>query len=140
MRVLLTILSLGLGIGYIASCKGMHEGYLDLATGEEVAITKDMNTGLIINKETRQPLYIYVDPIEEDTIYAKTGEVINGHVINKGNKFIYDKDETLKLSADTLSKYKDDDYKAKFKKDGSIKIKNGDRKVIIDKDGTIHEK
>ena len=117
---------------YVMSCKGMHEGYLDLSTGKEVTIDKDQKTGFIVNKNTREPLYIYVDPISEDTIYGKTGEVINGHVIHKGNKFIYDKDEKLKLGEENTVKYKDGDYKAKLKKDGSIKLKKDDRKVIID--------
>lgn len=132
MKVFVSILAVSLVFWYIAGCKGLHEGYLDLSTGEEIKVTKDAQTGLIVNKETRKPLYIYVDVIEEDTIYAKTGEVINGHVVNKGNKFIYDKDEKLKLGLDSQVKYKDGDFKAKVKKDGTIKIKDGGRKVIID--------
>jgi hypothetical protein len=137
----LAILTVLLAGSYIMSCKGMHEGYLDLSTGQEVSIQKDAVTGHILNKETGKPLYIYVDPVAEDTIYAKTGEVINGRVVNKDNKFYYDKDEKLKLGEEGAIKYKDDDYKAKVKKDGSIKIKKGDRKVIIHGDtGEIEEK
>ena len=132
MKVLVIILVVFTGIWYVAGCKGIHEGYLDLSTGEEIKVSKDAQTGLIVNKETRKPLYIYVDVIEDDTIYAKTGEVINGHVVNKGNKFVYDKDETLKIGVDSQVKYKDGDFKAKVKKDGTIKIKDGDRKIIID--------
>lgn len=132
MKLIMMILTISAILWYMAGCKGIHEGYLDLSTGEHIAVSKDAQTGLIVNKETRKPLYIYVDVIEDDTIYAKTGEVINGHVVNKGNKFIYDKDETLKLRADSSVKYKDGDYKAKLKKDGTIKIKDGDRKFVID--------
>lgn len=141
MKLGLAILTILLAGTYIMSCKGMHEGYLDLTTGQEVAIERDAVTGHILNKDTREPLYIYVDPVAEDTIYGKTGEVINGHVISKDNKFFYDKDEKLKIGEEGAVKYQDDDYKAKLKKDGTIKIKNGDRKVIIDGDtGEIIEK
>ena len=125
----------------LGNCHGLHEGYLDLSTGQKIEVVTQAETGKIINKNTGDPLYIVVDLIEDDTIYGKTGEVINGHVINRGNKYIYDKDEEeiLKISdsgavkyKDESEKFKDGDHKTKVKKNGDIKIKNGDRKVKID--------
>lgn len=146
MRFGIAILTVILLTAFLMNCHGIHDGYKDLSTGEEVKIDKDAETGHIIDKNTGKPLYILVDVLEDDTIYAKTGEVINGHVINRDNKFVYDKDakdsvaentamdenEKLKISDSGAVKYKDGDFKTKVKKNGDIKIKDGDRKVTID--------
>ena len=74
----------------------------------------------------KKPVYIYVDTKEDDTIYGKTGEVINGHVIlNDRDEYVYEKDFQA-------YEVKGDDYKVEVEKDGDIKIKDGDNKLKID--------
>ena len=116
----------------LAACSDDKGRYLDLSTGQPVEVVKNDSTGYMVNKETREPLYIYVDTKKHDTIYAKTGEVINGHVVRADdNKYVFDKDEKIKLEGET--KYKaGEDYKVEVEKDGDIKIKDGNRKVKID--------
>ena len=37
----------------------------------------------MINTETHEPVYIYVDRETRDTIYGATGDVVNGHVVEQ---------------------------------------------------------
>jgi len=107
--------------------------FVNLVNGESITLEKDPVTGAMIDKETKEPVYIYVDTKTHDTIYGKTGEVINGHVVlDHDNKYVFDGDETLKMGNDGSVEYKDGDYKVKIEKDGDMKTKNGDRKVKTD--------
>ncbi|MEO6452637.1 MAG: hypothetical protein ABIN97_01130 [Ginsengibacter sp.] len=121
------------------------ETYVDLETGKTVTVTKDSTTGYMINADTKEPLGIYVNTATHDTIYGRTGKVINSFVIkHPDGKFSYrgddeikitDGDAKMKADADGASKVKDGDYKKKVDADGDIKIKDGDSKVKIDADG-----
>ncbi len=112
----------------VVSCANEKSRYVDLRTGQTLEMVKDKETGLWVDATTKQPVYIYVDTKKGDTIYGKSGVVINGHV-KKGsdNVYWYDADmETTVLEANS------DDYKMKVEKDGDIKIKDGDKKTKID--------
>jgi hypothetical protein len=110
---------------YAVSCSDAKGSYIDLKTGEKIEVEKDDKTGVWINAETKEPVYIYVDTKKNDTIYGKTGNVINGHIVKtEDNVYWYDGDEEYKV------KYSD--YKMKVEKDGDIKIKDGDTKTKID--------
>jgi len=116
---------MGLLFGFI-SCSDNKDRYVDLRTGNTVELVKDEKSGLMVNATTKEPVYIYVDRKEKDTIYGKTGEVINGHiVVNDNNEYVYEKD---------FKPYevKGDDYKVEVEKDGDIKIKDGDSKIKVD--------
>ncbi len=127
MKKLMLKLSAVILIAFSSSCSDSKERYVDLSTGKGIEIVKDEKTGLMVNKETGEPLYIYVDTQKNDTIYAKTGKVINGHVILDGNKkYIFDEDQSASV------KYNDNDYKRKVENDGDVKIKSGDQKIKID--------
>ncbi|MBA2498385.1 MAG: hypothetical protein H0V30_01525 [Chitinophagaceae bacterium] len=115
--------------------------YIDLESGNRVEVEKDSETGYMVNAETRKPLYIYVDTEANDTLYGRTGSVINGKVAQNGGKWEYDADGDfkytdgdykLKVEADGDYKIKDGDYKKKVDADGDIKIKDGDTKIKID--------
>ncbi len=123
MKKLFVLLTVG---AFITLSCSMEKGrYIDLRTGEKIEIEKDQATGAWVNKETNRPVYIYVDTKSDDTIYGKTGEVINGHVVKTGdNLYWYDMDEEYKV--------KTGDYKYKVEKDGDIKIKTDDKKIKID--------
>lgn len=126
---------------FFSSCAEKKGSYIDLATGKSIEVVRDEKTGAMINADTKEALYIYVDTKKKDTIYAATGEVINGHVIKvDDNKYVYENDEKLKTDNGEV-KYKDGDFKTEVEKDGDIKIKNGDDKIKIDgKTGERKEK
>ena len=114
-----------LGSAVVWSACESNDRYLDLETGKKVELVKDDATGLMVNAETKKPVYIYVDTKTKDTIYGKTGKVINGSVVLVDGKYIYE-DDALTVESES------GDYKRKVEKDGDIKIKDGDTKTKID--------
>ena len=84
------------------SCSTEKDRYVDLRTGEAIKIEKDAETGIWINAETKKPVYMYVDTKKNDTIYGKSGLVINGHIVRSDdNVYWYDVDhkEEYKVKA-----------------------------------------
>ncbi len=132
MKKISSVIALSFTLIFIISCSDGKDRYVDLSTGDPIEPIKDEQTGIIINKETKKPVYMYVDTKKNDTIYGKTGEVVNGHVISENNKYVYDGDIKVDIDDDGSVKYKDDDQKIKMEKDGDIKIKDGDQKIKID--------
>ena len=112
----------------IFSCKDNNPRYVDPDTGKELTLVKDGNTGLMVDAETKKPVYIYVDNEKKDTIYGETGKVINGHVVLEDGKYKY---ADLKVENGEY-KIKGDDYKEKMGKDGDLKIKNGEVTTKVD--------
>ena len=110
----------GAVIMIFTSCK--RERYYDLTAGKYVKLEKDEKTGRMINTETHEPVYIYVDRETRDTIYGATGDVVNGHVVVTSDGK-YDIDDEYKI------KY--GDYKKKVDGD-EVKIKDGDTKIKIE--------
>jgi hypothetical protein len=117
----LFIIGVAISMLVVACKKGR---YVDLTAGESVTLEKDESTGLMVNSETKKPVYIYVDTETNDTIYGATGAVINGHVVKaEDGKYWYTEDDDYKV------KYGD----FKMKVDGDeIKIKDGDTKTKIE--------
>ena len=91
----------------LVSCK--QGRYYDLTAGEYIEIEKEEN-GRIVNAETHDPVYIYVDTKTHDTIYGASGKVINGYVV------------------------KTEDGKYKYEADDEYKVKYGDYKKKVDGD------
>jgi hypothetical protein len=118
----------------LIGCKDQTESdYYDLNKGEKVSLVKDENTGLMVDAETKKPVYIYVNNESKDTIYGATGKVINGHIIRlEDGKYKYEDDLKVKLDGDGEFKIKDGDYKKKVEADGDTKIKEGDSKKKTD--------
>jgi hypothetical protein len=118
----------------LIGCKDQTESdYYDLNKGEKVSLVKDENTGLMVDAETKKPVYIYVNNESKDTIYGATGKVINGHIIRlEDGKYKYEDDLKVKLDEDGEFKIKDGDYKKKVEADGDTKIKDGDSKKKTD--------
>lgn len=108
---------------FMVSCSN-RDRYIDLRTGQTIQIEKNAN-GVWVDETTKKPVYIYVDTKKHDTIYGKTGEVINGHVVKNDNVFWYDADAKGNVS-------QEGDYKRKVEADGDIKIKTDDKKIKID--------
>lgn len=99
--------------------------YVDPNTGRTLSLVKDANTGLMVDEDTKKPVYIYVDTQTKDTVNGATGKVINGDVLYV--------DGTYKIkSTENEYKAKNGDYKMEVEKDGDITIKDGDKKVKIE--------
>ena len=107
-------------------------GYYDLNTGKSITLVRDENTGLMVDAETRQPVYIYVNSKTNDTLYGATGEVINGQVVKTENGGYKYANLTIKEDEDGDFKIKDDDYKRKRDQDGDVKNKDGGDKTKTD--------
>ncbi len=127
----LSFLTLGLFLTIgIISCADNDHRYIDLETGKRIDVVKDDANGEMINAETKQPVVIYVDTQTKDTIYGRSGKVINNHVIKTDDgkyKYVSNDNEQVKIKSD-----EDGDYKRKVEKDGDVKIKDGDTKIKID--------
>ena len=124
----LNFLTAGFLISFgLISCSGNNQRYIDLETGKHIAIVKDSTNGVMVNADTKEPVIIYVDTQTGDTIYGKTGKIINNHVIKtEDGKYKY-------VSTDTkIETNEDGDYKKKVEADGDTKIKDGDTKIKID--------
>jgi len=124
MKKLSSIFFVGI-IGLAASCTSQQERYLDLRTGEHIEAEKT-EYGAWVNAETKQPVYIIVDTKTNDTLYGKTGEVINGKVV-KVNDTEYRYDGDTPQNTEVTG-----EYKMKVEEDGDVKIKTDDKKVKID--------
>ncbi|MDZ4795046.1 MAG: hypothetical protein SGI83_12265 [Bacteroidota bacterium] len=133
MKKLLGLLTFSVLVAIGWACSDSKDRFVDLSTGKSIEIEKDGVTGFMVNKETGEVPYIYVDTKKKDTIYGKTGKVINGHVVlGSDNKYVYDEDEKLEIDANGGVEYKDGDHKTEIEKDGDVTIKDGDNKVKID--------
>ena len=132
MKTASIILSIAFVLCLALACSRPHDRYLDLSTGKTIEIERDEVTGVMVNKLTGEPVYLYVDTKNNDTIYGKTGDIVNGHILMKGDKYLYDGDEKISMEKDGELKYKYGEHKTKVEEDGDMKIKNGDRKVKID--------
>jgi hypothetical protein len=140
------------------SCTRSEARYLDLSTGERIELEKDEETGLMVNAETGEPVKMYVDTEDNDTIWGKTGKVINGKIVRKEVKddeweyyyvlsdeykmeFEKDGDYKVKIGDDQYKEKRTEDeykikigehYKKEVEKDGDITIKDGKKKIKID--------
>lgn len=128
-------LSLIASLLVLISCNDRTDGeYYDLNREKSVKLVKDENTGIMVDADTRQPVYIYVNTDTKDTIYGVTGEVINGKVVKmEDGKFKYG-DLKIKQDEDGDFKLKDGDFKKKIDADGDSKTKDGDAKRKADSD------
>jgi hypothetical protein len=136
-----------LSVSLLWGCNQTDGEYTDLKTGKTVVIEKDGETGYMVNKETRKPVYLYVDASHNDTFYGRTGKVINGDIVttsggdlsyNGDGDYVYKNgDYKLKVEADGDMKEKEGDAKIKVDEDGDYKIKDGDYKKKVEADGDI---
>jgi len=125
------------------SCNRAEARFLDLTSGERVELVEDSETGMMVDKETRQPVRLYVDTKTRDTIWGPTGEVVNGMVVRTSSgEWKYKNEQTgekYKMEVEKDGDYKiksGEDAKIKYN-DGEYKIKRGDYKKEVEKDGDI---
>ena len=129
---------------FSASCNTKQSRYIDPNTGEGLALEKDEASGLLVDTATGKPVAIYVDTETRDTVWGKTGKVINGKLRREkaeGDTYVYIYDEPVLQEATSgdngdensgAYEIKDGDYKKEVEKDGDIKIKDGNKKIKID--------
>jgi hypothetical protein len=125
-----------------ASCNHDEPRYLDLSTNQPVDLQKDDSTGLMIARDNGKPVDFYVDTKSHDTIYAKTGKVVNGHIAQTAAgtwEIKSDDDEYKAVSGDTKiksegdeGKVKDGGYTRKVEGDGDVKIETGSETIKVD--------
>ena len=128
MKKLLIVLSAAL---IIASCANESARYTDLKTGKTVKLEKDAS-GKMVDVDTKQPVYIYVDHQTDDTIFGRTGAKINGKLIKTTSGEIRYADDIQPGDVDGELKIKSGDYKMKVDEDGDVKIKDGEKVTKID--------
>lgn len=132
MKIVYLVLSSALLLGFNSACNGSKESYVDLRTGQEVELQRDELTGVMVNKATGEPVYMYINTKTRDTIYGKTGQVVNGHVVWSDDKYWFDGDEAISIGNNREIDYKNGDNTTKVDEDGDVKIKTGDKKIKID--------
>lgn len=131
MKKLIGLLSsAGFLCAMVWGCSDSKSRYVDLTTGEAIEVDKDDKTGYWINTSTKEPVYIYVDTKNNDTIFGRTGKVINGRLVKQDGKYVYD-DGKIKMEGGDF-KDKDDDIKVKVEADGDTKIKTDEKKIKIE--------
>jgi hypothetical protein len=121
------------GVLLLCGCEEQTKSrYYDLNSGKSITLVKDENTGLMVDAETRQPVYIYVNKKTKDTMYGATGEVINGQVVKTEDGTYKYGNLTIKEDRDGDLKIKYEDYKRKRDEDGDVKTKDEDGKTKTD--------
>ncbi len=138
-----------LAIGVLWQACESKSRYVDPNTGTALNLKEDPKTGLMVDEETGKPVKIYVDTRTKDTIYGRTGKVINGSIRRNelsDGKYTYvyidddndsrnnsdDDDATKVKTTEDETKIKSGDYKKEVEKDGDITIKDGNTKIKID--------
>jgi hypothetical protein len=113
-------------VSILFACSREKGTYVDLSTGKAVELKKD-STGQWVNASTGEPVYLYVDTHKHDTIYGKTGEVVNGHITKTDGGYVYDKEEVI------INKEQPQEQDMKIKtEDKKIKVEDGEKKVKYD--------
>jgi hypothetical protein len=127
MKLFTVVLLSVVTMAVLVACNNGKDRYVDLASGKTVILEKDEKSGLMVDAGTKKPIRIYVDTEKNDTIWGKTGVVINGNLQrSQDGIYIYAGDN------DGGTTVTGDDYKKKVDSDGDIKIKDGDTKTKID--------
>ena len=106
------------------ACEHAQTHYIDLSSGEKIAVVKDEH-GRLVDAQTKKPVRFYVDTKTKDTIDGRTGRVVNGELVK-----VDDGDYEYISVRESLAE--DDEYKKKVEDNGGeVKIKNGKHKTKI---------
>jgi hypothetical protein len=102
--------------------------YVDLKSGKQVKLRVDTTTNYVVNVETNEPIYYYIDPSTSDT-FDRGGQNVSNALI-RGSDGNYTVDESrlkMKMQSDGDIKTKDEaGNKTKVETDGKIKNKSAD--------------
>ena len=114
----------------LAACSNNDAKFKNLASEKNVYIIKDSVSGEAIDSITKEPVLFYVNLETKDTIYGKTGEIVNNAIIRTENG-AYLLDETKIKMPEAEIKIPSGDVKIKVDGD-EIKIKTDEKKIKID--------
>ena len=139
----------------VSACKDQREArVLSLTSGEQVYVVEDEN-GIMVNRDTKQPVLLYVEDGSKDTVYGPTGKVVNGKIVKvEDHVYLYDDGGERKIKIDDGEykiengevKIKREDGEYKYKEDGGVTIKREDGEYKyetngyskkVDKDGDV---
>jgi len=119
--------------------------YLDLTTKKQIIVRIDTVRGEVVNAETNEPVDLFVEPVQHDTIYGQTGSVVNNYIIkDESGGYRVDTVRINTVEVQTVTAPPDTEivqagkYKEKNKKNKD-KLKTDDEK-IKEKNGIIKEK
>lgn len=113
----------------LSACSHNDSKYKNLQTGEKVYIIKS-ESGQAIDSVSGRPVEFYVNLETKDTIYGKSGEVVNNKIIKTADG-VYKLDDS-KFKTD-VEKLMDSGKDVKVKVDGKdMKIKTDDKKIKIE--------
>jgi hypothetical protein len=114
-----------------------QSSYVNLSTGEPVTIIRDTEQGYYVYSDSKKPIeddIFFVDVNSRDTLYGKTGVVVNNAVI-KTESGSWSLDEGMIEREGEEIKVKTPDGKLKVDGD-ELKYKEGDEKIKVDGDET----
>ncbi len=116
--------------------------YIDLSTGKTITVVKHQGNGMMYNPENQRAVYLYVDAATKDTIYGRTGAVINGKVRRMSDgKFAYYGDEGFVYDeGEFRTRRESDGYRKVFQGDGDVKLKGDNYKKKTELDGDVKTK
>lgn len=116
--------------------------FIDLSTGRTITLTKHLGNGMMYNTENSRPVYLYINAATNDTIYGRTGEVVNGKLHrNKQGRFVYDGDTYVYINGDYQLRTEANSYDKKiFDRDGDVILKSDNRKMKTEIDGDVKRK
>ena len=136
------ILSGAIAVFAFTACNSNNERYVDLNTGEYIDLREDTSSGLMVNSASGATVDLYVDTKSHDTVYGRTGKVVNGKVTRteSGKWQVKQEDDEYKaVNGDDKVKHDEDGSKTKdgsatrkVDKDGDIKIEDGNKTIKID--------
>ena len=121
MKKLITILLASSGMIAWTACDHAQVHYIDLNSGEKIAVVKDEH-GRLVEAQTKKPVRFYVDTKSKDTIDGRTGRVVNGELVK-----VEDGDYEYISVRESIAE--DEDYKRKIEGEGEVKIKHGKKKI-----------
>jgi len=110
--------------------------YLDLKTRKNITVRIDTERGEVVNTETNEPVYLFVETTKHDTIYGQSGSVVNNYIF-KDESGDY-KVDTVRIYEKTPAPEHTGNYKEKVR-DNKTKIVTDDVK-IKEKNGVIKTK
>lgn len=117
--------------GTFSACSNNDAKFEDLNTGKKIYVIENEN-GEAVDSLTNEPVEFYVNLETKDTIYGKTGRVVN-NVIIKTSEGTYELNEAKIKSEDDEMKIKSESTKIKIDGD-EMKIKTDEKKIKIDGD------
>ncbi len=113
------------------ACNNNDAKYKNLETGEKVYIVKS-ETGEAMDSVSGKPVEFYVDLNTKDTIYGRTGVVVNNKIVKNADGVYVMSEPEVKSEVEELIESGED---VKIKVDGDkMKIKTDDKKIKIDGD------